>query len=473
MKLHFISDEKPDNERPKLGLGYLASYLKKYAPKTNLSISFEGDDYLADIERIKPDIIGFSAMTPTFNNQIEKAKKIKKITSAPLIIGGNHISLVPQDLPTWFEAGIVSEGEEVLRRVVENYGKTGRVRDKKIPALVWREKEKLIITGEALLVEPIDNIPFPDWDFLKVGKSGPGHIITSRGCPFRCRFCEAGKFWKKYRSHSAAYVVSEIEEIYRRYGRDELVIMDDLFFLDKERIKEIGERLESRGLTKKMRFEVIGRADLFNEEIAGLLKKMSVFAISFGMESGSEKILQYLKRQTVTLEQIRKAVAVCKKYNLQVLGGFMVGSPEETVSDIEETIDFIKELDLDQVGINVTTPLPGTELWEKAKEKGLVKNETWDERLWAMKDVTAENINKKLLLTDIPRPVFLKLLNKLNSLEDWTHRRRRNEQLFRLFIGKPNPVNFSKFILHSLKRPAEAWYNLRKGKLLKWLKSPR
>jgi len=463
MKLHLVSDEEQSSERPKLGLGYLASYLEKYLPELDLSLSFASDNILADIEKIKPDVVGFSSLTHKFGEQMEKAKLVKDKTGLPIIVGGVHISLLPQALPEWVDLGIISEGEEVLSKVLAHFKKEGKLNDRSIPALVYREKGKTIITGPALLVEPIDKIPSPDWDFLQVGKGGPGHIMTSRGCPYHCRFCEAGNFWKKYRAHSPDYVVSEIETIHKRYGRNELVIMDDLFFVNKERLEKIADLLEKKKLNQKMRFEVIGRADLFTEEIAKVLKRMNVFAISFGMESGSEEVLCYLKNKTVTLSQIRNAVRLAKKYNIQVLGTFMVGSPEETEDDIRKTIEFIKELDLDQVGVNVTTPFPGTQLWEEAKEKGLIQGDRWDDRLWGMRDVSESNIEKKLLLTNIPRKKFLQLLMEMITLQDWTHRRRRNQQLFREFLRQKEPLQLIKFLLHSLKRPKEAVYNLKHG----------
>jgi len=463
MRLHLVSDEDRSSDRPKLGLGYLASYLKKNLPGTKLSLSFAQDDYLSDIEKTKPELVGFSAMTHAFSSQIEKAKKVKKKFDLPIIFGGVHVSLVPQALPQWVEAGVISEGEETLLRLLKYFKKTGKLQTTKIPALIYWQNNQLKITGPAHLVEPIDRIPSPDWDFLQIGKKGPGHIMTSRGCPFHCRFCEAGKFWKKYRLHSPQYVVQEIETIYRRYGRDELVIMDDLFFIDKARIERIKDLLVKKKLTQKMRFEVIGRADLFSEETARILSEMNVFAISFGMESGSEKILRYLKNDTVTLAQIRKAVKLAKRYQMQVLGTFMVGSPGETENDVLKTIDFIKDLKIDQVGINVTTPFPGTELWEVAKKKGLVKDNQWDERLWAMRDVNEKNINEKLLLTEIPKRKFLRLMKKMFILQDWTHRRRRNEQFFRELANHPGLVGLIKFLAHSLKRPKEAVYNFNHG----------
>jgi anaerobic magnesium-protoporphyrin IX monomethyl ester cyclase len=463
MRLHLVSDEDQSSDRPKLGLGYLASYLKKNLPGIELTLSFTRNDYLNDIEKSKPDLVGFSAMTHAFNSQAEKAKKVKEKFDLSIIFGGVHISLVPQALPRWVDVGVISEGEETLLRLLKNFEKSGKLQTSKIPALIYRQKGSLKITGPAYLVEPIDRIPSPDWDFLQIGKKGPGHIMTSRGCPFHCRFCEAGKFWKKYRLHSPEYVVKEIETIYKRFGRDELVIMDDLFFINKARIERIKDLLVKKKLTQKMRFEVIGRADLFSEEIAKILAKMNVFAISFGMESGSEKILRYLKNDTVTLDQIRKAVKIAKKYRMQVLGTFMVGSPSETEKEVEKTIDFIKDLNIDQVGVNVTTPFPGTQLWEVAKKKGLVKDDQWDDRLWAMRDVNEENIGEKLLLTDIPRKKFLKLMKKMFALQDWTHRRRRNEQFFRELVNHPGLISLFKFLAHSLKRPKEAVYNFNHG----------
>jgi radical SAM superfamily enzyme YgiQ (UPF0313 family) len=190
---------------------------------------------------------------------------------------------------------------------------------------------------------------------------------------------------------------------------------------------------------------------------------MGVFAISFGMESGSEKILSYLKNKTVTLKQIRQAVVLARKYKMQVLGTFMVGTPGETENDTRKTIAFIKELDLDQVGVNVTTPFPGTPLWEEAKERDLVKDDRWDDRLWGMRDVNEENLDQKLLLTDLPKDKFWKLAKEMFALQDWTHRRRRNQQLFREFLEEKNPVHLIKFMAHCFKRPREALYNLNHG----------
>ena len=463
MKLHLVSDEEHSSERPKLGLGYLTSYLQKYYPEVKISLSFTSNDLMADIKKEKPDLVGFSAMTHSFKKQSEKAKLVKETYNLPIIFGGVHLSLIPQALPKWVDVGVISEGEEVLLRLLKHFTKTGKLQTDKIPALIYWQGGKLKITGPALLVEPIDKIPSPDWDFLRVGENGPGHIMTSRGCPFHCRFCEAGNFWKKYRVHSAEYVVAEIKKINERYGRDELVIMDDLFFVNKARLEKIKDLLVKAKLTRKMRFEVIGRADLFNEEIAKILARMNVFAISFGMESGSERILRYLKKETVSLAQIRKATAIAKKYKMQVLGTFMVGTPGETKKDIRETIEFIKELDLDQVGINVTTPFPGTELWEVAKKKKLVKDDQWDDRLWAMRDVNKDNIDEKLLLTNLPKNKFLPLMDEMFALQDWTHRCRRNRQLFYEFAKAPGFFKGIKFLAHCLKRPKETLYNLQRG----------
>jgi len=464
MRLLLVSDELRSSDHPKLGLGYLASYLKKYLPEITISLAFDNDNLADKINSFHPDIVGFSAMTPTFSRQIAKAKLVKNKFNLPLIIGGVHVSLVPTSLPTWFDIGIIGEGEETLRRVLIYYKENNKLQNPNINGLVYWNGGQLVKTGPPQLVEPIDKIPFPDWNFLQIGPSGPGHIMTSRGCPYHCRFCESGNFWKKYRAHSAEYIVDEIKTIYGLYHRKELIIMDDLFFLNQTRLEQILTLLEKEGLNKKMRFEVIGRVDLFNEKVVDILKKMNVYAISFGMESGSERVLKYLKKETITLDQIRNAVNLAKKHNMQVLGTFMVGSPRETISDIKKTIAFIKELDLDQVGINVTTPLPGTPLWDIAKEKGLVVGDRWDERLWGMRDVNKTTINNKLLLTDIPKNKFLLLLKEIFTLQDWTHRKRRNQQLYYKYIKQPNYVNFIRFIAHCVKRPKESLYNFRSGK---------
>lgn len=427
MKLHLISDEGI-GDRPKLGLGYIASYIHANSDDIKISLSHSTDDIIENIKRIKPDVIGLTANSLSFQWTNELACKIKQNFDIPLILGGPHITIVPASLPASIDIGVLGEGEQTMLELIELIQKEG-VFDKEslknIDGLVFREKDKLYFTKKRRLIEPLDVIPFPDRDLLKV-QQGSGkhwrqtHIMTSRGCPYKCRFCSSSSMWEKTRLFSANYVVEEIKLLIEKYRIQQILIYDDLFIVNKKRALAISKLIRKEGLHKKADFGCLSRADIFDEDIAKALKNMNVTWISFGMESGSQEILSFLKNDAITLDMIRKAVALAKKIGIPAVdGSFMVGSPHETREDALKTVAFIRELGLSTIGYNITTPFPGTELWKYALDIGCIPEDAeWNEKFYLMKSVTAENLKEKINLSDMNPEVMYKMyvmIEKLNK----------------------------------------------------------
>ncbi|RJQ13675.1 MAG: radical SAM protein [Nitrospiraceae bacterium] len=416
MKIHLVNDQQRSTERPKLGLGYISSYLKKYCDDVEISVSFQGDDILGTIRSLRPDIIGLTATTETFNRVIGTGKEIKDLFNLPIVIGGTHITILPRQLPRWIDAGVIGEGEQTLLELIESYRKSGVLADEKIRGIVYWDGEHLRQSEERELIDPLDRIPFPDWDMLGLSTAGPGHILTSRGCTFKCVFCASSAIWRKIRFFSPEYVVKEIKTIVERFGRKEILIYDDLFTANRDRTLRISELICQEGLDKVVRFECLSNVNLFSPVMASSLRKMNVHRISFGMESGSPAILEYLKKGTVTREKIRSAVKSGVDNGLEVLGSFMIGCPGETGEDLMMTYDFIKDLKLTEIGINVATPFPGTELWDYAVKNGHIKDE-WDDRMYAMKTITPETIKDKSLLCSMDKDKFIKTYKMLIDLD--------------------------------------------------------
>jgi len=417
MKILFRSDQKRGENLPNLGIGYLIAYLNKYCPGLIVDVSFDREDILEKVASFKPDLIGFTAVTFTHKTVFEWAKIVKEHhPSIPLVMGGVHITLCWEALPDWIDVAVLGEGEETFTELVKSYQKSGQIKKDDIPGIIFRRNGNLVNTGNRESIKPLDNIPHPDLSALAVPKKELSHIITSRGCPYRCKFCCAAKIWGNPRFHSAEYVVEEIEKAVRYYGRKKLMIYDDLFTVNKSRIHRIAQIMEEKGLSKNIEFDIISHVDFLNEEIIIDLKRMGVTRISLGMESGSKKILDYLKNGVVTHDKIRRAVKLCKEHGVKAMGSFMIGSPYETEDDIKQTISFIKEIGLDELGLNVTTPFPGTELWEYAREKGLVKDNEWDERLWGMHHIDEWNIRKKIILADMDKETFYRLYRQTHDL---------------------------------------------------------
>ncbi|MEW6042009.1 MAG: radical SAM protein, partial [Elusimicrobiota bacterium] len=349
MRIHFINDMERNTWKPKLGLGYLSSFIKKYLPGTETTISFPEDDIIKNIETIKPDLIGLTSTSTTYKKISELSFYLKeKFPDVPQIMGGPHLSLLPEDLPVSVDLGVSCEGEETLLEVLRFFAKENKMPQGEINGTIYRKNGQILLAPSRKPIENLDTIPHPDLDLLQVEKRKPEwgslYVMTSRGCPYRCSFCASIKLWSRIRYFSVEYVVEELEILVEKYRQKMIVIYDDLFIMNKKRIAAIGDLIRKKGLHKKVEFECNGRVDVLDEEVARELRRMNVTQISFGMESGSEQILKYLKNKTITLDQVRKAVKIAKNAGIEVGGTFMIGTPGETEEDIRKTIDFIREL---------------------------------------------------------------------------------------------------------------------------------
>jgi len=417
MKILLNSDEKRGEAFPKLGLGYLISYINKYYPGVEFEVSFHKEDILEKIREFKPDVIGFTALTYSYKRIFETAKKVKEnFPSIFLVIGGTHISLFPEDLPEYIDIGVLGEGEETFLELIKNFKEKDTLKNRSIKGIVFRDNGQFVKTEPREVIEPIDRIPPPDFEKIGVSKNGPAHLMTSRGCPFRCKFCASTRYFKKPRFHSAEYVVNQIEKFAQDYSRRDVRIYDDLFSMDKKRVKDIADLIVNKNLTHRLNIDAICHVKYIDNEVLENFKKIGINAVSLGMESGSARILEYLKAGSVTLDKIREVVKLCKKHGIMPMGSFMVGSPYETKNDIEETIRFIKEIGLEQIGVCVTTPFPGTELWEYGREKGLITHDKWDDKLWGFHDVNEDNYKDKIILADMDSDTFFKCYTKLHDL---------------------------------------------------------
>jgi anaerobic magnesium-protoporphyrin IX monomethyl ester cyclase len=191
--------------------------------------------------------------------------------------------------------------------------------------------------------------------------------------------------------------VGEIKALIETYGVELIHLYDDLFLINKKRLALISELIDSVGINKKVKFGILGRVDLFDEEICKYLKKMNVIHVNFGMESGCQRVLDFLKNKTITIQQTMDAVKLAKEYGFTVDGSFIIGSPDETEEEMLETLEFIKSLQLDKFAHFILTPYPGSDLWKIAEELGVVSEEMDWSRLW-MSRRHLRNVEDQLVL---------------------------------------------------------------------------
>jgi len=407
MRICLITPEKFAFGVP-LNLAYIAAYLKKYdEEKHDIKIidEFTGGNAEEDLEKFKPDVVGISATTP----QIPRAAEIKnfvkeKYPKVPVIIGGVHTTVIPERTlrEGKFDVGVIGEGEVTFFELIQNFKNNGLDQEdlKKIKGICYMKGKDVIFTEPRPLIENLDSMPHPARELLNMDAYLKPHdfirgiikrstfAMFSRGCPYKCVYCSSFAVHKqRFRMNSPEYIIEEIEELINKYGVEAVFFLDDVFIVNKERVRKICELMIDRGYNEKIIWDIQMRANLVSPkdlELFKLLKKAGCIQAEFGFESGSPRMLQTLKKNTVTVEQNHQAIKLCKKAGLRVFGNFMIGSPGETVEDIQMTKKFILEHinDMDEIVINMTIPYPGTEVWDILEKKGLLENLKWNELKW-------------------------------------------------------------------------------------------
>jgi len=374
---------------PHFGLTCLAAFIKEKLPEVKISI-VEGVDPIKEILVKEPDLIGITSDTIAFTRTLKLVKKIKSKFDSPIIIGGVHITALPETLNPAFQLGVIGEGEITLLellKVFKKYRGFPKRAIAEIKGIVFRDKKRLITTGKREPISDIDSLPYPARDltpmeelYLKdqlnlFGVRRLATMMTSRGCPYGCVFCGSPVQWPGVRFHSPEYVVKEMKFLLKKYRIDGVMFWDDLFITPEARLVKLVKLIKKEGLHKKLTFFGYARANLINEKVCRILQEINTKRLIFGLESGSEKILGYLKKHSVTIADNQRAVKLCRKYGITTSSGFIVGTPGEKIKDLKKTYQFIKKYPLDNMHIFFLTPYPGTEIWNIAQKKGLVSEE--------------------------------------------------------------------------------------------------
>jgi anaerobic magnesium-protoporphyrin IX monomethyl ester cyclase len=348
----FMSGLMKSNPVPPLGLMYVASYAEKYGHKVRImDMNVDQISLWSKVDEFKPDIVGITATTLTLYDALQVAKKIKAIGNIPVVIGGAHCNIYPEETSYFKEIDYVVRGEGELPFIKLN---------KRLPDIE--------------LVENLDDIPFPARHLIDIKKYHTtlskhklvGTMCSSRGCPLNCIFCYQPHFGKRWRARSAGNVVEEIKECVK-LGIGEIEIYDDTFTYDRTRVLMICELLLQARV--KVDWNIRTRVDRVDLEMLKLMARAGCKRINYGIESVNPEILKILKKG-FTVEQIKNAIKWTKEAGIEIQAYFMLGSPTETEKQMLETIQFANKYIPDYCYYSITTPFPGTQLYENGiKEK--------------------------------------------------------------------------------------------------------
>lgn len=444
---------------PPLGLLYVAGFIKeKTGHQVSLidadALSLGHEELMSRIKEINPQMIGLTVTTHTLYDSAKTVKMIKNtFPDISIVLGGPHVTLFPKEsaMLEGVDFCISGEGEIPFAMLADTLEKGSDL--SVIPGLSYFEKGTVKINDENHFVSDINMLPFPAREISNIelyrtvlsDKFPVTSMITSRGCPYKCSFCDRPLLkGGKWRSISAESVVREMEEC-RKLGIKEIAVYDDTFSVDRLRALEICRLKKAVG--NDLNFSIRTRADLVDEELIKALKDAGCTAIHFGVESGSETVLERMNKQ-FSLEKVLNSCELAKKYGLEVLTYFMIGNPGEKADDIEKTGNLIKKIDPDYLHLTILMPFPGTEVYNEMLNTGMLRSDVWREfakaplidfnpPVWTenFSEIDLIKIRHKFYRSFYFRPVYIfKQIAKIKSYRDFVKKFLKGLQIFTFFI---------------------------------------
>ncbi len=374
-KINKIRIEQPADPRtpkqfahaPSYPLMALSAYLRQFGYDCDYNVS-END----------ADIFFLTATTPNYSETYRRALYIlRQRKDVFVVIGGPHVTARPEDLPPFERIiGVIGEGEQTALELLDSIQTDTSIAEVKgLAYRYWDGGIKLGVTGEREEIADLSTLPPPDW-LLFSDKATSVQLSTSRGCPYSCIFCATARWKTKLRQASADWVIQSVHHAMQcKPGLRNIEFVDDLFIFGRGRLRAIIDGIKNAGysemqaddtvLETPIHFHVTARANLFTYEIAEMLAELPALSVSFGFESGSERILKKLKPQAVAVSDNHRAWELCDLFDIPCNYSMIIGHPDETEADLIATTDFIKEHPGGVVDLYPLTPLPGTALWEQ------------------------------------------------------------------------------------------------------------
>lgn len=366
-----------------LGLGYLAASARQaghgvevYAPGAGGS----HDEVLARIETGRPDVVGLSVTTPYYAAARRLVEAIRSgFPRVVVALGGAHPTALPErtlrELPA--HVAVIGEGEHTLVEILDRLNGGDRELDG-IPGTAHRSAGGVVLSPARPRVEDLDTLPLPARDLLPPLRSQRptpasyrrlplGVLVTSRGCPFRCTFCDTSVSGHHFRARSPAAVCAEVEHLVREHGAREIRFFDDDFAHDRSRVLAICDRL--RHLRPRVPWTCLMNAHEADPDLLGAMRGAGCWQVLYGIESASPAVLERL-RKPLTPERARRAIRIAKEAGLSVRADFLVGTPGESLAEMRETVEFAIRCRVDLAHFNKFMPYPGTALYEELVAAG-------------------------------------------------------------------------------------------------------
>lgn len=365
-----------------LGLGYIASIMRGKGYDVKIldinAFGYSRDQVTQIIKTEDFDIAGIGGLSSTYKYVKWLSKVLKGRNPDCLIVAGNMVASAHPELllnNSEVDIAVIGEGEITFREIISAVDKNSGFEN--VKGIIYKENGGMIKQPGQDRIRDLDSLPFPAWDlfpmeiYLNNSTQSPEsfgmrqiNVSSERGCSYDCIFCSQ-PFGKVVYTRSADSIISEIKELKARYGVQFINFSDDLFLLKKERVLDFCDKAVSQDL--KVKWSASGRVNLVDDDLLSRMRKAGCVELSYGIESGSQAILDNLKKR-VTVKQAEEAIRMTRNAGISVLGSLIFGIPGETRDTIKETLEFIKRTKLPTYRFFYATPYPGTELYEIAKK---------------------------------------------------------------------------------------------------------
>ncbi|MFC2034054.1 B12-binding domain-containing radical SAM protein [Chloroflexota bacterium] len=437
-----------DNYVFPFGLAYIAAHAEKYGHQIKVwdihGTRLDYDQVVAQIEQMdisRYDLIGITGIVNQYLYVKKLTELLKKYTKARIVLGG-PLSSYSSDIilkHTMVDICVIGEGEQTFLDLLNG------VPLSEINGIAFKSNDEILKTGFREQITDLDSIGYPafhlfDMDFY-ITHTGmmdilrPYHknkrimsLITSRGCPYNCRFCS--KSTEGTRMKSLDFLFKEIEYYKNELRIEAIHFVDELLLLNKKRFLEFCRRIKEYNID----WDCQGRINLVDEEILRAMKASNGICIGFGIESGSQKILDAMDKK-IKREDIKKVLSYCLKIRLPVKIQLIFGYPGENSQTLNETVSLFKDVRLPGRRFGVITPLPGAPLYEEAKRDGFIGDKETDR------------------FTEVEYLEFLSNSGGWVNTEAFYNRTEFPDDVFFFTLYTTNNLMFNQFLVTILRRP--------------------
>jgi anaerobic magnesium-protoporphyrin IX monomethyl ester cyclase len=371
-----------------IGIAYLAAVLQKGGHDVTVidcpALELDHEKLRAKIAAFEPSVVGITSLTPIIKSTLLAAHITKEACpNAIVVLGGPHATFMDEQIVSEnSEVDVVArgEGENTLLELADLMPEFNLEKLDAVAGITFRKNGQPIRTPDRQFIQNLDELPRPAYEHFALNKyrlfgKMVLPIMTRRGCSNRCSYCVSSRMnGTKCRTRSPKNVIDELEWLRDTHGADAFSFYDDAFTIDKERAIEICEGIKKRHI--ELPWDCQTRVDQISKEVLVKMREAKCRLISFGVESGNQKILNAMKKGT-TVEQNEKAIKLAKEVGLTVSMSIILGYPGETTESIKQTMNFIRKTEPDYVYLCLATPYPGTELRDLVKELGWKMSMDW------------------------------------------------------------------------------------------------